>query len=207
MGRELKRVALDFDWPIDKVWDGFLNHHYKKCPHCSGGYSASYDALKGHINALMWDRAALEDANIASITTFLCGRSPHAPFGHDSSDAYMAIVKLGELAGLPEEWATCSHCRGEGVDPAAKEAYDTWQATEPPAGPGYQIWETVSEGSPISPVFATPEDLARWMAGRPWGADSGSSYNSWLAFIQGPGWAASMVIDSKGTHSGPEAGL
>ena len=24
MGREVKRVALDFDWPIDKVWEGFL---------------------------------------------------------------------------------------------------------------------------------------------------------------------------------------
>jgi hypothetical protein len=23
MGREIKRVPLDFDWPLDKVWHGF----------------------------------------------------------------------------------------------------------------------------------------------------------------------------------------
>ena len=24
MGREVKRVALDFDWPLNEVWEGFL---------------------------------------------------------------------------------------------------------------------------------------------------------------------------------------
>ena len=28
MGRELKRVPLDFQWPENKVWDGYLNPHY-----------------------------------------------------------------------------------------------------------------------------------------------------------------------------------
>ncbi len=37
-----------------------------------------------------------------------------------------------------------------------------WQPTEPPTGEGYQLWETVSEGSPISPVFASTEALAAW---------------------------------------------
>lgn len=35
---------------------------------------------------------------------------------------------------------------------------------EPPRGRGYQLWEIVSEGSPMSPVFATPEELAVWCA-------------------------------------------
>lgn len=34
---------------------------------------------------------------------------------------------------------------------------------EIPQGPGYQLWDT-TEGRPISPVFATPEDLAEWLA-------------------------------------------
>jgi hypothetical protein len=41
MGRELKRVPLDFDWPLNKIWDGFKNPHYtaKKCVYCDGtGY-------------------------------------------------------------------------------------------------------------------------------------------------------------------------
>lgn len=33
---------------------------------------------------------------------------------------------------------------------------------EPPAGPGWQLWETTTEGSPQSPVFATLDELAAW---------------------------------------------
>jgi hypothetical protein len=36
---------------------------------------------------------------------------------------------------------------------------------EPPTGPGYQLWETTTEGSPQSPVFATLEELAEWCEG------------------------------------------
>jgi hypothetical protein len=32
MGRELRRVPMDFDWPLHKVWDGYLNPHGKPCP-------------------------------------------------------------------------------------------------------------------------------------------------------------------------------
>lgn len=34
----------------------------------------------------------------------------------------------------------------------------------PPEGDGWQVWETVSEGSPISPVFGTDEECARWVS-------------------------------------------
>ena len=40
MGRELKRVPLDFSWPIGRIWHGYINPFYKKhsrsCPHCEG---------------------------------------------------------------------------------------------------------------------------------------------------------------------------
>lgn len=39
--------------------------------------------------------------------------------------------------------------------------------THPPEGEGYQLWETVIEGSPMSPVFSTSEGLARWMSDNP----------------------------------------
>ena len=43
MGREVKRVPLDFDWPLRQVWKGYLNPYYKhfrKCPFCDGsGYN------------------------------------------------------------------------------------------------------------------------------------------------------------------------
>jgi hypothetical protein len=46
MSREIKRVPLDFNWPCEKVWEGFLlpNHlyadHCQNCLNCEGsGYS------------------------------------------------------------------------------------------------------------------------------------------------------------------------
>ena len=203
MGRELKRVALDFDWPLNKVWSGYINPHYKQCGACTAGYSRAYDAIAEHINSLMWDRDVQKHEAGAKITEFLAGRPGNrSPFGHDSIDAWAAVKKLGELAGLPESWSTCAVCGGSGHDPATKEAYEAWTATEPPAGDGYQVYETVSEGSPISPVFADPHDLAMWMASHH--ARDGS-LEQWERFITGPGWAPSLVMDANGVRSGVQA--
>ena len=68
------------------------------------------------------------------------------------------------------------------------------------------MWETTSEGSPISPVFPTPQALARWLA------DSGASsfgaqtatYETWLAMIERTGWAPSMIVAGGVVKSGVE---
>jgi hypothetical protein len=56
------------------------------------------------------------------------------------------------------------------------------------------MYEDTSEGTPISPAFKTPEELARWLADN--GASSFGSmtatYEQWLAMI-GDGWAPSAV--------------
>jgi len=37
MGRELKRVPLDFKWPINQLWKGFVNpYHSMECSACKG---------------------------------------------------------------------------------------------------------------------------------------------------------------------------
>ena len=38
MGRELKRVPLDFAQPLNERWHGFVNPHHTavKCPYCAG---------------------------------------------------------------------------------------------------------------------------------------------------------------------------
>lgn len=68
------------------------------------------------------------------------------------------------------------------------------------------MYENTSEGTPISPAFATPEELARWLADN--GASSfGSStatYEQWLRVCKG-GYAPSMVMDGNGLRSGVEA--
>jgi len=41
MGRELRRVPMDFDHPIDRIWDGYLNpFRADDCTACdAGGYN------------------------------------------------------------------------------------------------------------------------------------------------------------------------
>lgn len=69
-----------------------------------------------------------------------------------------------------------------------------------------QMYETCSEGTPISPVMDTPENLARWLADN---RDSSfgsmtASYEGWLATIRA-GSAFSMAFSQKtGMISGVE---
>lgn len=56
------------------------------------------------------------------------------------------------------------------------------------------MYEDVSEGTPISPAFATPEELARWLTDNNASAyaDQTASYEGWLRVANG-GLAISMV--------------
>ena len=290
MGRELKRVALDFNWPIDTTWHGYINPHHvaAKCAHCDGTgsspaakrlsdqwygytsfkpedrgsapYAPTYPAIWAFAKrncertpdfygdgdaaimreakrlVAMWNKqwchhlntddvaALVEEGRLHDLThTWERGKGwqkiepPVIPtpqqvndwsmsgMGHDSINRWVCVKAECKRLGTSE---TCAHCDGEGeIWPSAeaKQLYDDWKPTKPPAGDGYQIWETVSEGSPISPVFSTPEDLAKHMATTRWGADKGTPYETWLAFILGPGWAPSMVMDGGKMMSGVEA--
>jgi hypothetical protein len=61
----------------------------------------------------------------------------------------------------------------------------------------YQMYETTSEGTPISPVMPTPESLAKWLA------DTGasafgpmtSSYEEWLTVCNGTDAVSAVIID------------
>jgi hypothetical protein len=76
-----------------------------------------------------------------------------------------------------------------------------------PEGDGWQMWETVSEGSPISPVFATPEELARWLAdtGASAFATMTATYDQWLATIRVGFSVSAMFSPGVGLASGVEA--
>lgn len=289
MGRELKRVPLDFDWPLNKPWQGFINPHYSAvtCVHCNGsGYSAQAktfgDQWYGNAPFRPEDRGSVPFSSDHPTVIAMAQRNARpdrslnwpgcnvdqearrlaALFNrgwshHLNQDDVNALVSAGRLMDLTHTWAAgegwkpkepayiptaqevnewslrgfghdsinqhvciearcaalgishlCDRCKGHGdiwPSDAAKALYDDWQSKEPPAGDGYQIWETVSEGSPISPVFTTSEELASYMVANPWGADEGSSYESWMKFINGPGWAPSMVIADGVVLSGPDA--
>jgi len=132
MGREIKRVKLDFDWPINKIWAGYL-------------MTTCIDSC--------------EDCKLA-----------------------------GDLMGYKRKDTGCP----------------SYPEFGPPSGDGYQLWETTTEGSPMSPVFKTHEELAEWLEANKASsfASMTCSYDQWLEFIKGPGWAPSMIMDKDGLHSG-----
>lgn len=69
----------------------------------------------------------------------------------------------------------------------------------------FQMYETCSEGTPISPVMESPEALAHWLADNK-ASSFGSmtaTYEQWLPVCQG-GWAPSAVIENGVLKSGVE---
>lgn len=68
----------------------------------------------------------------------------------------------------------------------------------------YQMYEDTSEGTPISPVFATPEEVARWCVDNGvsiFGRDA-TSYETWLRIARGKEKAQFMVATSDGWKPG-----
>lgn len=280
MGRELKRVALDFDWPLHEVWQGFLNPYWQQhieCPHCAGrgsspegerlhqlwyGYIEFHPEDNGSVpftpddpyirefatrnvgdltpvqQLLFYGRAESQERLIQVEAERLCGlwngqwghhlsqddvdalwadgrlydfnpnwRENHnegvpAPkaadvnqwsirrMGHDSINSWICIRERLKKSGHDEY---CKYCDGEGHSWPSEEVktlYENWEKVEPPAGEGYQVWETVSEGSPISPVFPTKEALISWLL------DQGYSEGAAEKFAE-QGHAFSMVMVSK----------
>jgi hypothetical protein len=246
MGRELKRVALDFDWPLRKVWKGFINPHYvaEECPICAGsGLSKQAKFLNdqwyGHVyfdprstgsqpltvdtpavrafaerntnyapgfygtgeqaivreasrlismwnnqwchhldqddvNAL-WAEGRLIDFNPNWRENHFKGVPPPTAaevniwsingWGHDGLNQFVCVREKCKRLGYPH---LCSNCDGAGdlwPSPEAEALYENWEKEEPPTGEGYQMWETVSEGSPVSPVFADKEAFVNWLIG------------------------------------------
>jgi len=69
------------------------------------------------------------------------------------------------------------------------------------------MYETTTEGTPISPAFKTPEELARWLADNNASAfgSSTATYEQWLSTCKS-GFAPSAVYTTEnGLQSGVEA--
>lgn len=282
MSREVKRVPIDFDWPIKKTWSGYLNPFYEHCSSCSSyggsGYSAQakflHDQWYGSTTGAAFDprstgstpfppehpivramaeRSVSRHPDFYGSGEFAIAREAKRLAGHFNAswshhlDAHdvAALVKVGRLSDLGanptalqvNEWSlcgfghdainqwicvkakarrlryptSCPECKGEGDawdSPENKRKADRWKSSEPPTGDGWQMWETTSEGSPISPALPTPEALAQWLADNKASAFGGdtATCDQWLAMI-GAGWSMSAVDlnDNRGIISGVEA--
>lgn len=58
----------------------------------------------------------------------------------------------------------------------------------------YMMYENTSEGTPISPAFATPEELARWLvdSGTSYFGEMAANYETWLYVAKG-GWGGIVM--------------
>lgn len=101
MGRLLKKVPLDFDWPIGAIWPGYMLGVCGEIKYCIKNIEGDKDDCK-------W-----------------CKR-------------------FSKLAGI-----------GDGEDCPDVMIH-------PPKGDGYQLWEDTTEGSPMSPVFKTLDELCEY---------------------------------------------
>lgn len=111
-------------------------------------------------------------------------------FGHDAINCWIVLDGRCEDFGIVSK---CDKCDGDGEYLPYKSwasIYEGWQKIEPPTGDGYQLWEDVSEGSPVSPVFETLDDLREWMYQ--------SNYSEWQidGICNGIGWVPSMILYS-----------
>lgn len=280
MSREVRRVSLDFDWPLKQVWTGYLTPedlHEEKCAPCDGdggsefarhqharwyGYVPFDPSETGSVRLTpktpavrafaernvstspeyyghdeiaivreatrlcglwngMWSHhlhqddvdALVADGRLMDFThTWTRGQGwePIVPspavtaeqvnewslrgFGHDSINCWVAVRAACGRAGQPE---TCADCAGHGSREryeGQRAAAEAWKPTEPPTGEGWQLWETTSEGSPTSPVFADPEELAQWMSRNPCGfAGAVIPLDAARSWIHGSGWSPSMA--------------
>jgi hypothetical protein len=260
MGRTLKRVPLDFGWPLKKTWGGYLNPFWSQraeCPDCGGSgrspeeklfsdqwygnaafdpaaygappltvdhpavvafarrniegapdYYGSGDAAIQREARRLWNHwkgqwshhliQADVDALVAAGRLYDFCRRPRneeqakalaeaggywmkepngytptadevntwslSGMGHDAINQWVCVKARCEREGVE---TGCKVCGGDGdrwPTPEIKARYEAWKPEDPPTGEGFQLWETTSEGSPVSPVFETIEELCTWCA-------------------------------------------
>lgn len=247
MGRELRRVPLDFDWPVGQIWKGFVNPYYKHQQDCGLCDSSGYNDLTRQLaddwydfanTGRKWCEKITQDEVAALIAgnrlweftrtwtkgTGWVDRDPPATvtadqvnawqasrtLGHDAINRMICIETRAKRFGV---YGHCDECKGEGTlwdSPEHKVLCDGWEDENPPEGAGWQLWETVSEGSPITPVYATAEELIAHMSqpspdGHTW--DRGYSKEASEHFVRESGWAMSMMSIGGELMDGVTAGL
>ena len=113
---------------------------------------------------------------------------------------------MGGWKEISEEDRELSYEEWSGERPEAKDYMPEWSESEKTH---LQMYETCSEGSPISPVMATPEELAHWLADNEASAFGGmtASYEAWLATIKIGSSVSAVAGPGTGFVSGVEANL
>jgi hypothetical protein len=173
-GKTVRRVALDFSWPLGEPWQGYINPWPGPipCATCAGlGYNSAtlelyetFDswgcrATKKEVEALL--RCDFTQKEVARL---LAGKVK----GDSSPIMRFALVEI--RARRKNLWGGCEVCSGKGEVPNPHPSvvalyegvnlYEQWRAVDPPVGDGWQFWD--NDGVPLSPVFDGAVKLAEW---------------------------------------------
>lgn len=108
-----------------------------------------------------------------------------------TSEAYLAIQARCKKVGASHLCETCGGNASLEVYPGQRAEADAWEAPEFPTGDAWQMWQTVTEGGPVSPTLESPEQLAAWM--RSTDRWSQLTEKQALDFVTGPGWAPTAI--------------
>lgn len=106
--------------------------------------------------------------------------------------------------GSPRIPDSCSFEEWHGTRPDFHSCHPRWREKD---RTHFQLYQTVSEGTPISPVFANLEEMAQWCGtqARPVWVNTRMDVKQWRAFFGEGGSAPSMVITpERGVESGAE---
>lgn len=147
------------------------------------------DALVREGRGQHWDGAqwvsvprTAEEFNAANRQPSMFGLS------HDAINRSILIKARAKRLGV---YGECSRCRGDGTlfrRRSHRKRWERWQETPVPKGDGWQLWEMVSEGSPVSPVFPTADGLIDWLV-----STGEVSRDAAAKFVLGDGWSPSGI--------------
>ena len=182
MGRETRRVAPNWDHPKTKkpnIRTGTMDECYKP----------------------LYDRSCEE--------AWAEWQSEFAAWQNGEHDRIIAEYGAEDY---PKDQPYLAFCGWHGTPPEPEYYRPQWAEG---LATWWQVYETVSEGTPVSPPFETQDELIDylvengdfWDQKRRQEGDTVMNNEPWSrkqaeAFVRGPGWAPSFVVDSKGMRSG-----
>lgn len=275
MGYQVRRVAIDFDWPLDEPWIGFClpvcddvdEGGEAPCSACdTSGWSPKsrsiirqwhgspepFDPVAHGYDLFAEDDPLVISKAVRDFTVYnhLNGIEPvgealatqcREVIRHWNSSLRF-FVSIEDIRGMlrrankPEaetftvtDWKkrmsetldgvyeyhlphvraeregrdpACACCKGKSVLKMAAEG-DVQAGDEPPVGDGWQLWETVTAGSPVTPVFATSRALAEHLVDTGRSGSRPASREDWITFVEGPGWAPTLSLRNGKVASAP----
>lgn len=168
-------------------------------------YKLTQDEVDALIaNGRLWDftrdfipgRGWVDKDPVPFISAEMINAIARKRFIHDAINRNICVETRAKRLGV---YGLCPACGGDGCvwfSERVRELSDKWYEEErygPPTGEGWQVWEDVADGSPVSPVFATSDALVIWLV------SEGYSEAAARGFIQQE-WVPSAVFS-------PEHGL